>query len=145
MDLARALTDPSKRRMERAQPQQGGYYAQDGTGGGVFTDPYQGYQDEDTFRAANELGGRGWQVRRPLRSARPRQTCRQLDFAPKIQGAARAEALTDGRIRRRAGAPTTPCSIPARARGRGRPRCPSRPSQARPSGPSAGQTTEGPP
>jgi hypothetical protein len=57
MDLARALTDPTKRRQGRMQPG----FSQDGAGS-VFVDPYQGYPDADTFRMANDLGGRGWQV-----------------------------------------------------------------------------------
>ncbi len=56
-DLYSALSTEGRKKtdQQRALNRDGGYSA-------LASDPYHGYGDEQTWRAAEEAGGRGWQV-----------------------------------------------------------------------------------
>lgn len=56
-DLYNALTIEGNKKTQQQKA-----FNTDGRYSALAADPYQGYGDEQTFRAAEEVGGRGWQV-----------------------------------------------------------------------------------
>ncbi len=54
-DLYNALTTQGQKKTDQRANREGMHSA-------LAADPYHGYVDEQTFRAAEEFGGRGWQV-----------------------------------------------------------------------------------